>query len=430
MKIRDCDEIATWLAEAGLLGIRSEGSLVQAFCERCIEAGLPLGKSFVMIDTLHPMHEARAFFWDEDKSIGFQEVEYPSSRDGDAAELWKRSPFLQMLRRRESTLRCRLETGETRGFPAIEELRDAGQTDYLAIVYRIRQAMRVEDVDAFYARWTTARPGGFSEEEVGVLSRLTPHLGLAVRSAAQTRLTKTLVEAYLGQGPGRQVLSGGIRHDSVKRINAVLWFSDITGYTNLSESVQNDQLVPLINDYAEAVIGAVKGAGGDVLKLIGDGVLAMFTSSRPEYACRAAVEAERDMRARLLQLARRRQNDGLPVADIHLGLHAGRVFYGNIGTPDRLDFTVVGQPVNEVSRISSMCQSAGRKMLCSSEFAELLLGEEREKLVSVGRFALRGVGRAQELFTLDPGLSLESSQPSPGLRRRQVRARSKEGGQA
>ena len=188
--------------------------------------------------------------------------------------------------------------------------------------------------------------------------------------------------------------------------------------------------MPLINDYAEAVIGAVKGAGGDVLKLIGDGVLAMFTSSRPEYACRAAVEAERDMRARLLQLARRRENDGLPVADIHLGLHAGRVFYGNIGTPDRLDFTVVGQPVNEVSRISSMCQSAGRKMLCSSEFAELLLGEEREKLVSVGRFALRGVGRAQELFTLDPGLSLESSQPSPGLRRRQGRARSKEGGQA
>ena len=94
MKIRDCDEIATWLAEAGLLGIRSEGSLVQAFCERCVEAGLPLGKSFVMIDTLHPMHEARAFFWDEDKSIGFQEVEYPSSRDGEGAELWKRSPFL------------------------------------------------------------------------------------------------------------------------------------------------------------------------------------------------------------------------------------------------------------------------------------------------------------------------------------------------
>ena len=128
MKIRDCDEIATWLAEAGLLGIRSEASLVQAFCERCVEAGLPLGKSFVMVHTLHPMHEARAFFWDEDKSIGFREEAYPSSREGEGAELWKRSPFLEMLRRRESSLRCRLEAGETRGFPAIEQLRDAGQT--------------------------------------------------------------------------------------------------------------------------------------------------------------------------------------------------------------------------------------------------------------------------------------------------------------
>lgn len=421
MRIKDCDDIAAWLAEAGLIGIRSEGSLVQAFCERCAEAGLPLSKAFVMIDTLHPMHEARGFFWDADMSIGFREEEYRSSSDGDGAELWQRSPFLHMLRRREATLRCRLEDGDTRGFPAIEELRNAGQTDYLAIVYRIRQAMRVEDVDAFYARWSTARPGGFSDEDIAFLSRLTPHLGLAVRSAAQTRLTKTLVEAYLGEGPGRQVLSGGIRHGSVKRINAVLWFSDITGYTHLSEKVQNNQLVPLINDYAGAVIGAVKDAGGDVLKLIGDGVLAIFTSSRPEYACRAAVEAERDMRLRLLQLAKRREKANLPVADIHLGLHAGKVFYGNIGTPDRLDFTVVGQPVNEVSRIVSMCQSTGRNMLCSSEFADLLVGDEREKLVSVGRFALRGVGRAQELFTLDPGLRLDSPQRTTSRSQRRAR---------
>ena len=111
------------------------------------------------------------------------------------------------------------------------------------------------------------------------------------------------------------------------------------------------------------------------------------------------------IRLRLGQLAHRRKTEGLPVADIHLGLHAGDVFYGNIGTPDRLDFTVVGQAVNEVSRISDMCQSAGRNMLCSLEVADLLLGEERDKLVSVGRFALKGVGKAKELFTLDPGIA-------------------------
>lgn len=411
MDTRDCNEIAAWLAEAGLLGIRDEASLTQAFCERCVECGLPLGKVFVMIDTLHPMYEARAFFWDEDPESPFREEEHVRSRDPEGAVQWSRSPFLQMLRRRETSLRCRLEHGETRGYPAIQELCDAGQTDYLAYVYRTRQAVRVEDVDAFYARFTTARPGGFSDADVACLAQLTPHLGLAIRSAAQTRLTKTLAEAYLGRDAGRRVLSGAIRHDAVRRIRAVLWYSDITGYTHLSESVQVDQLIPLINDYAEAVIGAVKSAGGDVLKLIGDGVLAMFTSSRPEYACRAAVDAEHDLRLRLDQLARRRKTEGLPVADIHLGLHAGDVLYGNIGTPDRLDFTVVGQAVNEVSRISDMCHSTGRNMLCSSEFADLLLGEERDKLVSVGRFALKGVGKAKELLTLDPSLAAAGTIP-------------------
>ena len=158
----------------------------------------------------------------------------------------------------------------------------------------------------------------------------------------------------------------------MEKINAVLWFSDMTGYTRLSETVRTDHLIPLLNDYAEVVICAVQQAGGDVLKLVGDGVLAIFAGAQTAHACEAAMRAERDMRGRLADLADRRLTYGLPVADIHLGLHVGDVFYGNIGSPDRLDFTVVGQAVNEVSRISAMCQSAGRAMLCSEEFASLL----------------------------------------------------------
>lgn len=410
MKTTDADEIAGWLAEAGLLGARNEASLTQAFCERCVAAGLPLGKAFVMIDTLHPLHESRGIFWDEDPAIAFREEEFPSSKEGEDAVLWQRSPFFHLIKRRETTLRCKLEAGETRGYPAIEELRDAGQTDYLAIVYRIRQAARVEDVDAFYTRWTTSRPGGFTDEEIGHLKRLTPLLGLAIRSATQTRLAKTLVEAYLGRDPGRRVLSGGIRRGAIQKINAVLWFSDMTGYTRLSETVETGQLIPLLNDYAEAVITAVQSAGGDVIKLIGDGVLAIFAGAKPEQACQAAMQAERGMRERLADLALRRHRASQPVADIHLGLHVGDVFYGNIGSPDRLDFTVVGPAVNEVSRIGAMCQSAGRNMLCSAEFADLLPEEERRDFVCVGRYALRGVGRAQELFTLDPGLVAPGSQ--------------------
>ena len=174
----------------------------------------------------------------------------------------------------------------------------------------------------------------------------------------------------------------------------------------LSETIETGQLIPLLNDYAEAVITAVQSAGGDVLKLIGDGVLAIFAGAKPPHACRAAMEAERDMRERLSDLALRRHRAGQPVADIHLGLHVGDVFYGNVGSPARLDFTVVGQAVNEVSRISTMCQSVGRNMLCSSEFRGLLPSNTQKGLVSVGRYALRGVGRAQELFTIDPELAL------------------------
>jgi adenylate cyclase len=410
----DVDTIAAWLADAGLNGAE-EAALVQEFCDRCVAAGLALGRGFVMIDTLHPLHEARAFFWDEDPQQEFSERELPFIKEGDGAQQWHRSPFFHMIRDRRDSLRCRLEQAEALDYEALEELRAAGQTDYFAIVRRIRDAPRVEDVDAFYVRWTTRRPGGFSAFEIAALERLSILLGLAVRSGTQARLARTLVEAYLGRDPGRRVLKGRILRGQVDKINAVLWFSDMTGYTRLSETIESDELIPLLNDYAEAVISAIHGAGGDVLKLIGDGVLAIFAGADSRDACLAAMRAEHDLRKRLISLKQVRNEAGKPVADIYLGLHVGDVFYGNIGSPDRLDFTVVGQAVNEVSRVASMCRSVDRHMLCSSEFADWLPEEERHKLVCVGRFALRGVGRAKELFTLDPELVPTAALETPEI---------------
>ncbi len=143
------------------------------------------------------------------------------------------------------------------------------------------------------------------------------------------------------------------------------------------------------------------GAGGDVLKLMADGVLAIFTADDPARACSAALRAEADLRSRLAELNARRAAAGSPVSSIYLGLHIGDVFYGNIGSKDRLDFTVVGRAVNEASRIATMCRSADRDVLFSSEFRASLPEAERPILVSVGRYALRGVARVQELFTRD-----------------------------
>ncbi|WP_442583175.1 adenylate/guanylate cyclase domain-containing protein [Mesorhizobium sp. ASY16-5R] len=398
------DSILDWLAQTGLAGA-DEASLVRGFSQRCIAAGCLLSGGLVIIDTLHPLYEGRALIWEEDPGANFRDNEFQPIRNDDANwESWQRNPFFHMLRDGETYMRCRLVDGETLGYPQLEELRVAGQTDHLAVVHRLRDAPSVEDADGFYARWTTAAPQGFSDPDIDALKRLTTQLALALRLAAQTRLANTLVETYLGRDPGRRVLQGGIVRGRVEKISAVLWFSDLTGYTRLSEEVPWDQMISLLNDYAEAVIGSVHDAGGDVLKLIGDGVLAIFSGPDLKDASMAAMTAGRALGQKLRDLSDRRAAEGLPTANVHLGVHFGDVYYGNIGSPDRLDFTVVGPAVNEVSRIAAMCHSVDRRILCSSEFISLLPEEERTDFVSVGRFALRGVGSAKHLYTLDPAI--------------------------
>jgi adenylate cyclase len=184
------------------------------------------------------------------------------------------------------------------------------------------------------------------------------------------------------------------------RIDAVIWFSDLRGFTRITQATP-EQVIPLLNDYADVVISAIYAHGGDVLKLIGDGILAIFSADDRARACAAALAATTRARSRVAALNLRRARDGLPVTDIYLGLHIGEMFYGNIGSTERLDFTVVGPAVNEASRIAAMCRSAEQPMLVSKAFADV--EGMRGRLVSVGRYALRGVAEPQELFTLDSG---------------------------
>lgn len=401
----DIDNIAAWLADRGLAG-DDETSLMQGFCRRCVDAGLEMSAGTAIIDTLHPVYEGRVFHWTRDTPDDTRVTEYLPTAASDNEESWRRSPFYCLLQSGEDELRRRLELGETAGFPILDELMQRGETDYFAMIHRFDKKTAIGEMDCLMSRWTTTRPGGFNEADLKALRRLVPALGLAIKSASLARIAESLVEAYLGRDPGRRVLQGRMSRGVVEKINAVLWFSDMKGFTALSESIASDQLIPLLDDYAEAVISAIHGAGGDVLKLIGDGTLAIFTADDPEEACCSALRAEAELRLRLAELNQRREAEGRPTTSIYLGLHIGDVFYGNIGSKDRLDFTVVGQAVNEVSRIASMCSSADRDVLFSAAFRASLPEAEGAKLVSVGRYALRGVGRAQELFTLDPELAV------------------------
>ncbi len=381
-----------------------DADLLRAFCDKCRMAGLQIDRALMFIDTLHPVHEGRIFRW---RSDGVEEDavrDYGRSDVGEVAESWKRSPFNHLLQTGKEELRRRIGFGEAADFAIIQEMKDLGHTDYVVYVHRFKEDGTIGEMDSFYSGWSTRHRDGFTDEGLAALRRLVPALGLAVKSAALARIAATLVEVYLGRDAGRRVLEGRIRRGVADRIDAVLWFSDLRGFTAITDSAPPGEVIPLLNDYAEAVITAIHDNGGEVLKLIGDGTLAIFRAESTRRACRLALAAEAKLRHRVAELNERRRAEERPTTTVYIGLHVGEVFYGNIGSVDRLDFTVVGPAVNETSRIASRCRSVDRPVLISSSFAEALPPAERARLVSVGRFALRGVGQAKELFTLDPGL--------------------------
>jgi adenylate cyclase len=398
-------EIAAWLTQAGLAG-ESENAIVDGFCERCVAAGLPVARAHVFIDTLHPVHEGRLFRWghraDETALMEYgRTVPVPDSTPEDAlaTERWRKSPFYRMLQTGDSLLRRQvLPEGEPE-FAAIAEMREFGMTDYVAIINRFAADGVIGEMDCVYSSWATRHPEGFSDADIAALQGLTPYFALAIKSVALVRMTGTLMETYLGRDAGQRVLSGRIVRGVTERIDAAIWFSDLRGFTRITDTTP-EQVIPLLNDYADVIVSTIHEHGGDVLKLIGDGTLAMFTGNGRESACGAALAAAIAAREGVAKLNERRGGNGLPVTDMYLGLHVGEVFYGNVGSTERLDFTVVGPAVNEASRVAAMCRSADQPMLVSAAFAEV--GTIRQRLVSVGRYALRGVGRPQELFTLDP----------------------------
>jgi adenylate cyclase len=403
IKSADVNRIADWIIRRGLEGA-PEPDLLRAFCVKCNEIGLPVDRSLMFIDTLHPVHEGRLFRWRSDGAEEEAVRDYGRSDQGEAAESWQRSPFYFLFQSGQEELRRRIGFGDPADYAVIQEMKDLGHTDYVIFLHRFKRDGTIGEMDSVFSAWSTRHVEGFSEAAMTALRRLVPALGLAIKSAALGRIAATLVDVYLGRDAGRRVLEGRIHRGVADRIEAVLWFSDLRSFTTITDTARPHEIIPLLNDYADAVITSIQQAGGDVLKLIGDGTLAVFPAEDRAAACANALAAVTDMRRRVAELNERRKAAERPTTSVYVGLHVGAVFYGNIGSTDRLDFTVVGPAVNETSRIASMCRSVDRPLLISSAFAHALPEAERAKLVSVGRFALRGVGRAQDLFTLDPEL--------------------------
>jgi adenylate cyclase len=394
----DLLQLNEWIIASSLAGM-SEIDLIDGFCTRAMDLGLPLHRVAMGIDTLHPVHQGRIFIWQKAAGTTLAE-EYGRAEASEEDEDWRLSPFYRMKTENSPRLRRRRGVDYRQGeFPIVDKFFAAGGGDYYALTVKFGEAATIGTASQVYSSWT-AEADGFADENIDAIERIAPALAVAIKSTNLARIAETLVSTYLGKDAGQRVLKGNIERGVAERMRAVLWFSDLKGFTRIADREQSEEIIPLLNDYADVQVKAIHSNGGHVLKFMGDGILAIFDSADAVDACGRALNAADMAYHKLTAVNKRRGEQGKPVTRFHIGLHIGEVLYGNIGTLERLDFTVVGPAVNEVSRIEAMCGNLERDVVLSADFAAAS-GPHRDRLVSLGRYALRGVTTPRELFTFD-----------------------------
>ena len=337
---REEDAVIRWLMTEGRL-ITDEKRFLESFAERLIEAGVDLARLTTGVPVLHPQLFSYSGLWQRDK--GVTERLYRAEPTSDA--ILAMSPIKSAYDGRPFRGRLTAPPAEPE-FPILDDLRRQGMTDYIVL------PVPFSDGTNKALSLATTRAGGFSDDEIVVFVAMTPALAVNLEIQALKRMARTLLDTYVGRQSGGRVLGGQIRRGMSETTRAVIWLSDLRGFTSLSESEPRDELLELLNHYFGPICDAVEAAGGEVLKFIGDAVLAIFpVEPDAAAACRSALAAARSAAAEIEKENRRRAADGGPQIRYGLALHVGDVMYGNIGGAARLDFTVIGPAVNLTSRI-------------------------------------------------------------------------------
>ncbi len=392
-------EIETRLAlaeatAAASLAAATEEELLSAVHALLAEAGIDLLRMSVGAVELSPTHDLRMTALTRGK--GFSHIAVDTRLES-VEFMATVSPFVAMWLNKTEQLRVRLGAGEDAGFAFLAGLRAEGATDFLAVSFALPTA-RLPGGDTTIMSFVADSTDGFSERDLARLHAVARQLALGATLTAASRSGAAALDTYLGPLAGARVREGNILRGRAEPMRAVVWASDLVGFTRITESVETEELLSLLNDYTGELVAAVGAHGGEVLKFIGDGLLAIFPADAGGPA--AALSAAREARKRVTALSEARRAAGLVSTDFCLGLHLGEVLFGNFGAAGRLDFTVLGPAVNEVSRMLGLSKTLDQRVLASAAFhAEL--GERSAELVSVGRYALRGVGAPQHLFTLE-----------------------------
>ncbi len=377
----------------------SSAELLDRLGRQLVEAGFGVSRMNVVIPTLHPQMASNAFVWRRGETV-VDERDFPHY--GLQSEAYLKSPLMPIFEG-AGGIRRRLEgPNPTLDYPILQDLIEAGSTDYVAM------PMRFSNGKINVLTLATDRPGGFTTDHLGQIHEVLPILSRLLEVHAMHRMSRTLLDTYLGAYTGQRVLNGLIKRGDGENIPAVIWYCDLRGSTALADSVSRDDYLDLINRFFEAMAGAVLDRGGEVLKFIGDGMLAIFPMEKTgtskegkEMFCGhsagcEALEAARDALARMHEVNADLAEEGRAPLRFGLALHLGDLTYGNIGGSSRLDFTVIGPATNEAARIDSLTKELGVTLLISEDFERAVSDE----LVSLGRHRLRGVAEEIEVFTL------------------------------
>ena len=379
----DIRQVLDWLAGGALSGAQSQDVLAE-LCERMVACGIPLWRVAVFVATLHPDVMGRRFLWQPESGVTVSSALHSFAETDD----YQKSPIVAVYKTHTVVRRHLADPNCPDDFAVMRELREQGATDYAAF------PLLFTDGSMHAATWTTKAPGGFTPEQFSAIESIIPPLARVAEIRALRRTAGNLIDTYVGHQTGERILSGKIRRGYVEAIRAAVWLSDMRGFTALSERSPPQAVIERLNIYSGCQVPAVLEHGGEVLKFMGDGLLAIFPIDGGQDAgavCRRALECARAFRASIAALPRQEDGDAIRFA---VALHVGEVMYGNIGGGNRLDFTCIGPAVNLSARLEKVAAKLGEAVVASAEFA----GHCPAQFRSLGEHAVAGFTAPQPVF--------------------------------
>ncbi|GLQ06586.1 adenylate/guanylate cyclase domain-containing protein [Sneathiella chinensis] len=380
-----------WLLTEGRL-LPDPLDFVDTLCRRIRQDGIPLDRLRIGFQTIHPQLDVCTYYWnDTDNKAstwgGEHGIRSSSSYYGSPAE-WVHD-HKTMFRKRLD------ELVPGKDHLVLFEQQVAGYTDYIML------PLGFMDGSTSLVTYCTRHKDGFSDQDILDLQELVNYIAPIIEVHATRTIAVTLLDTYTGHRTGERILNGTIQRGSGEAIEAALWFCDLRNFTSISETRSQEEVFGLLNEYFQTVSDALKHRNGEILKFIGDAVLAIFPvtdTTPPEENCQSALEAAEDCLSALKAINVRRQRGGQPEIHVGIGLHFGKALYGNVGAEDRLDFTVMGPAVNLASRLESLTKETGHALLVSDIFASKI---DRETQL-IGEFTLKGLKNRLAVYSLTP----------------------------